>query len=43
MSERDESGAEERAPVQVATREQFDEAVEELFRTGQPVKAPSLA
>ena len=42
MSERDESGAEERAPVQVATREQFDEAVGELFRTGQPIEAPSL-
>ena len=42
MSERDESGAQQRAPVRVATREQFDEAVEELFRTGQPIEAPSL-
>ena len=42
MSERDDSGAEERALVRVATREQFDEAVEELFRTGQPIEAPSL-
>ena len=42
MSERDESGAPERAPVRVATREQFDGAVEELFRTGQPIEAPSL-
>ena len=42
MNERDESGAEKRAPVRVATREQFDEAVEELFRTGQPIEAPSL-
>ena len=39
MSERDESGAPERAPVRVATREQFNEAVEELFRTGQPIEA----
>ncbi|MCY4659525.1 MAG: hypothetical protein OXF93_06905 [Acidobacteria bacterium] len=29
-------------PVRVATREQFDEAVEELFRTGRPIEAPSL-
>ena len=42
MSERDKSGAQERAPVRVATREQFDEAVAELFRTGQPIEAPSL-
>ena len=42
MSERDKSGAQEQAPVRVATREQFDEAVAELFRTGQPIEAPSL-
>ena len=42
MSERDKSGAQEQAPARVATREQFDEAVAELFRTGQPVEAPSL-
>ena len=42
MSERDGNNAEERAPVRVATREQFDEAVRELFRTGQPIEAPSL-
>ena len=42
MSERDRSGADEQAPIQVATREQFDQAVEELFRTGQPIEAPSL-
>ena len=30
------------APVRVATREQFDQAVEALFRTGQPIEAPSL-
>ena len=42
MSERDGNDAEERAPVRVATREQFDEAVRELFGTGQPIEAPSL-
>ena len=42
MSERDDAGAEKRAPVWVATREQFDEAVEKLFWTGQPIEAPSL-
>ena len=42
MSERDDNSADERAPVQVASREQFDEAVRELFRTGQPIEAPSL-
>ena len=42
MSGRDGNDAEERAPVRVATREQFDEAVRELFRTGQPIEAPSL-
>jgi len=42
MSERDGNGGEERAPVQVATRDEFDEAVGELFRTGQPIEAPSL-
>ena len=29
-------------PVRVETREQFDEAVAELFRTGRPIEAPSL-
>ncbi len=29
-------------PVRVETREEFDEAVAELFRTGRPVEAPSL-
>ena len=32
----------EQAPRPVATREQFDEAVGELFRTGRPIEAPSL-
>ncbi len=30
------------APVRVETREQFDEAVRGLFRTGRPIEAPSL-
>ena len=38
----DGDGAREQAPVRVATRAQFDEAVGELFRTGQPIEAPSL-
>ncbi len=42
MSEREGNGDKERAPFRVATREQFDEAVEELFRTGRPIEAPSL-
>ena len=29
-------------PVRVATREEFDKAVEALFRTGRPIEAPSL-
>lgn len=28
--------------IRVETREQFDEAVEELFWTGRSIKAPSL-
>lgn len=42
MNERERNHAEEQTPARVATREQFDEAVEELFRTGQPIEAPSL-
>ena len=42
ITERNGNGTEERAPVRVATREQFDEAVGELFRTGQPIEAPSV-
>ncbi len=42
MSERDGNRGDERAPIRAATREQFDEAVRELFRTGQPIEAPSL-
>ena len=42
MSERDGNDARDQAPIRVNTREQFDEAVGELFRTGQPIEAPSL-
>ena len=42
MSGHEGTNDDERAPVRVATREQFDEAVGELFRTGQPIEAPSM-
>ena len=42
MNERDDNVAREQTPTRVATREAFDEAVGELFRTGQPIEAPSL-
>ena len=42
MNERDDNVAREQKPIRVATREQFDEAVGELFRTGQPIEAPLL-
>ena len=29
-------------PTRVETREQFDKAVAELFRTGRPIEAPSV-
>jgi len=41
MTERDERD-ERQEPVRVESREEFDEAVEELFRTGRPIEAPSL-
>ena len=41
-NERDGDGAAD-APIRVETREQFDEAVAELFRTGRAVEAPSVA
>ena len=41
MSERDGRNVEQE-PVRVESREQFDEAVDELFRTGRPIEAPSL-
>ena len=42
MSERDGKDVSEQAPIRVTTRDQFDEAVGELFRTGRPIEAPSL-
>ncbi|MCY4661962.1 MAG: hypothetical protein OXF93_19465 [Acidobacteria bacterium] len=42
MAEGDDRNGVEPAPVRVETREQFDEAVGELFRSGRPVEAPSL-
>ena len=42
MSERGERDEEKQEPVRVESREEFDEAVSELFRTGRPIKAPSL-
>ncbi len=41
MTERDERD-EDQEPVRVESREEFDEAVGELFRTGRPIEAPSL-
>ena len=32
----------EQEPVHVSTREEFDDAVEELFATGRPIEAPSV-
>ncbi len=42
MTKREGRDTEEFAPVRVENREQFDEAVEELFRNGRPIEAPSL-
>ncbi len=43
MSRNKEDGPEAaQEPTRVATRDEFDEAVEELFRTGRPIEAPSL-
>ena len=42
MTEREGKDAEGQAPIRVENREQFDEAVAELFRTGRPIEAPSL-
>ena len=41
MNERDDRVVQQE-PVRVESREQFDEAVGELFRTGRPIEAPSL-
>ena len=42
MSEFDGRDGESQEPVRVESREEFDEAVEELFRTCRPIEAPSL-
>ena len=42
MNERDNANVGEPAAIRVATREEFDEAVGELFRSGRPIEAPSL-
>ena len=42
MSERDSKDVSEQAPIRVETRDAFDEAIGELFRTGRPIEAPSL-
>ena len=39
---REDTDAPGPVPVRVETREQFDEAVGELFRAGRPIEAPSL-
>ena len=41
MTERDERDQDQER-VRVESREEFDEAVEELFRTGRPIEVPSL-
>ena len=40
-SERAGTGAADE-PIRVETREQFDEAVAELLRSGRPIEAPSV-
>ena len=42
MNERDERSEQQREPVRVESREEFDETIAELFRTGRPIEAPSL-
>ena len=37
-----EDDVDEQEPVRVETREEFDDAVTELFRTGRPIEAPSV-
>ena len=32
----------EQKPIRVSTREEFDDAVDELFETGRPIEAPSV-
>ena len=42
MNERVDANVGEPAATRVVTREEFDEAVGELFRSGRPIEAPSL-
>ena len=45
MSEQEhdrEDDVDEQEPVRVETREEFDEAVTELFNGGPPIEAPSV-
>ena len=42
MNERDDANVGDPAPIRVATREEFDEAVGELFRSGRPIEVPSI-
>ena len=42
MSERDDGDGERQKPMRVDSREQFEEAIEKLFRTGRPIEVPSL-
>ena len=37
-----ENRNEEQVPIRVRTREEFDDALEELFETGRPIEAPSV-
>ena len=38
----DNTNDEEQEPIRVNTREEFDDALEELFETGRPIEAPSV-
>ena len=42
MNGRDDANVGEQTPIRVATREEFDAAVGELFRSGRPIEVPSL-
>ena len=42
MHERNDTDIKKQTPRSVTTREQFDDAVGELFRTGHPIEVPSL-
>ena len=37
-----ENQNEEQEPIRVSTREEFDDALEELFETARPIEAPSV-